>query len=304
MDNLVIKLQAQNRLTIGIIGAAVAGPVFALQILSHPILSKLYKPIVYDAAPCPDQSENPTSETLQTAGAAVAISPNGLFPLYELGLRYAVEENSCEPPKLRIWRSGYGDPGSGDIKDANAENFHLLYSGAKNAYWNKDIRTGMRTMERRHLQSLLLARLRELGGEINWGMRLTHIKELDNNKIDITFQSGQSRRVDLLVGADGGWSTVRKHVIKARFGDNPAATNRWIPEFMGATGFYGVTRKLDLNKRADADAPADTHGIWLDRGNLSSSPLPNGGVRWDLILPGDLPPIKSATIDNTGPKTG
>lgn len=67
---------------------------------------------------------------------------------------------------------------------------------------------------------------------------------------------------------------------------------------MGATGFYGVTGKLNvinkLGPNAGANVPADTHAadthdIWLDQGNLSSSPLPTGELRWDLILPTIFP---------------
>lgn len=72
-------------------------------------------------------------------------------------------------------------------------------------------------MERRHLQSLLLDKIRQLGGNVNWGMQLTAIEE-SGSKVEISFEHGQCAEVELLVGADGGWSTVRKHIIKQRLG--------------------------------------------------------------------------------------
>ena len=38
-----------------------------------------------------------------------------------------------------------------------------------------------------------------------------------------------------------------------------------------------------------------THGIWLDQGNLSTSPLPDGKIRWDLTIPEREAPRYSAT---------
>jgi 2-polyprenyl-6-methoxyphenol hydroxylase-like FAD-dependent oxidoreductase len=91
------------RHTVGIIGAALAGPTFALQILSHPILRKLYRTVLYD------QRENVQSlesaKSLETAGAAVAVSVNGLYPLHRLGLKDAINEMSTEVSGVNIWRA-------------------------------------------------------------------------------------------------------------------------------------------------------------------------------------------------------
>lgn len=95
-------LVTASRRTIGIISAAVAGPTFALQILSNPILSSLYRPILYEQAPNPLDA----SKASTTAGAAVALSANGLFPLFELGLRKEIEKRSCDIAGARFWRWG------------------------------------------------------------------------------------------------------------------------------------------------------------------------------------------------------
>lgn len=85
----------------------------------------------------------------------------------------------------------------------------------------------------------------------------------------------------MLVGADGAWSEVRRHILTMR--GEKTAMQRWIPGFMGASGFYGISKINAEN--VDPEILWDTHGVWLDQGNLTTSPLPDGKIRWDLILP-------------------
>src|SRR4051794_16524247 len=98
-----------SKIQISIIGAGIAGPVFALQILSHPTLRQHYTPIIYDKLPPPSDTSNVSSNTRgrssYAAGAAVALTSNALFPLYELGLRDALHEVSCETTSINIWRA-------------------------------------------------------------------------------------------------------------------------------------------------------------------------------------------------------
>jgi len=99
---MIHQQQAMNhppapRLKVGIIGAGIAGPVLALQILSHPILRNRFRPIIYDQSRDPKAlSLSAPDEWPRTAGAAVGVSPNGLYPLYQLGLRAAIEDASRE----------------------------------------------------------------------------------------------------------------------------------------------------------------------------------------------------------------
>jgi hypothetical protein len=46
--------------------------------------------------------------------------------------------------------------------------------------------------------------------------------------------------VDLLIDPDEAWSVVRRHIL-SMMGEK-TATERWVPHFMGASGFYGVSR--------------------------------------------------------------
>lgn len=270
--------------TIGIIGAAVAGPVLALQILSHPVLRKLYKPVIYDQDT--DAKSTPT-KVLHTAGAAVALSANGLSPLYELGLRGAIDEMSCEFTGASIWRAYHGpEVGIGQNVNAVEPGKYKYLNGSRNPSWAADLQTNMRIIERRHLQSLLLDRIYQLGGEVFWNKRVERLVKLKTGAVKVTFGDEDEIVADLLVGADGGWSEVRKHILKQR--NEQTAEERWIPEFWGASGFYGISSQIDgLSDHKDLvpHALTDTHALWLDQGNLSTSPLPNGKIRWDLILP-------------------
>lgn len=64
-------------------------------------------------------------------------------------------------------------------------------------------------------QSLLLDRVTELGGEILWDKKLETIAS-DCSATNLGFNDRTKASVDLLVGADGGWSEVRRHILRAR----------------------------------------------------------------------------------------
>src|ERR1035441_3207054 len=102
-----------QRLTIAIIGAGIAGPVFALTVLSHPLLKQLYKPVIYERLPNPAPAPSPPSSIPGTVirdgeratvsgGAAVALTSNALFPLYSLGLQSLLNTISCEIERIQI----------------------------------------------------------------------------------------------------------------------------------------------------------------------------------------------------------
>ena len=67
-------------------------------------------------------------------------------------------------------------------------------------------------------QSLRFALLKQLGGDekVQWGYQLTDLKKCDDQSIDLTFQVNgktKSAKADLVVGADGIRSSVRKLLI-------------------------------------------------------------------------------------------
>ncbi|KAJ3523249.1 hypothetical protein NM208_g12523 [Fusarium decemcellulare] len=259
--------------TVAIIGSAIAGPTLALQILSHPILRRTFTPILFDSSPSP-------SETNSRAGATVGLFANGLYPLRRLGLESSIRSQGHECGALTTWSCGY-DGGSERLNSQG------------DAMWSGDLETGVVYFERWALQKLLVERVGELGGEVNWGKKATDFSSLDNGKLSIAFEDGSNVTADLLIGADGGFSSVRKFILNQR--NNDTAETRWLPDFMDLTGIYGVS---SAEKATSSTAPfSDSHLIYLDKGFLATGPCPDGKTRWDLILPENSPP-SSSSIDS------
>lgn len=268
---------------IGIIGAGIAGPVFALQMLSHPALRSLYKVTLFDQGSDPYTLSD--TERMQTAGAAIGMSPNGIYPLYQLGLKEEIEKISTDIVGVSTWRAAYG-PDSKPfqrVKDT-VPGPHKLISRAEYASWSEDLQTNMRAMERRQLRAILLDRIKSLGGDISWGRRLHALEPLPDGSIKALFDGHHERTLDLVVGADGGWSRVRQHIILQQ---NPnataAAAARWAPPYSNASNVYGIATHAPLRPGHHDDA--DTHGILLPQGLLSTSPLPANQIRWVLMVP-------------------
>ncbi|KAF2811592.1 FAD/NAD(P)-binding domain-containing protein [Mytilinidion resinicola] len=295
------------RRKIGIVGAAISGPTLALQILTHPVLRELYTPTLWDQTPDPFPSSchptspfspsSPSAKTLQTAGAAIALSGNGLAPLYALGLRAAIDARSQEFTGVSFWRSGYGAPAFSpdEAVEAAQPAPAVRLNRMQDPTWSTELGTNMRIIERRHLQEILLKKVVELDGEVVWERKLEKVEEVgDTGGVRVLFKGGKGENVSLLVGAEGAWSEVRRAILRRR--DESTAEERWVPDFMGATGIYGISSpKIAplVVEGVEKEAAADTHGIWLDQGTLSMSPLPGGKIRWDLLIPEASPPEHS-----------
>ncbi|KWX19689.1 FAD-dependent oxidoreductase [Mycolicibacterium wolinskyi] len=71
------------------------------------------------------------------------------------------------------------------------------------------------------LRRLLLASLPD--GTVSWGRKLAGARALDGGRHELTFADGHTVATDLLVGADGAWSRVRRLVSDA------------VPSYIGTT---------------------------------------------------------------------
>ena len=218
---------ATRPLRVGIIGAAIAGPVLAIQLLSHPILRARYIPVLYDRSPDPlDPSDHDTQR--QSGGAAIALFGNGLYPLKQLRLLDAVKAASTQTSNTCFWRIRHGH--------------HRHLGTMTNSGLAEYLQTYILPMERRDLQSFILRRLRELGCETHWNYKIQRLKPLLGHRTGIGFSNSSDVDVDLVVGADGAFSKVRKHILQER--DPNTARDRWIPEFFNASTVYVSPPKL------------------------------------------------------------
>ncbi|KAE9371769.1 FAD/NAD(P)-binding domain-containing protein [Stipitochalara longipes BDJ] len=264
---------------IAIIGSGIAGPLFALHLLSHPHLSQLYHPVIYERSP----------SSPSTTGAAVALTSNALFPLYQLGLKDEVERVSCETERVLIWRSSGGGKG----KYLNA---------IKSPNWQEDLGTALRVVERGALQGVLLERVKEKGGEVGWGKRVVGLEQVEG-RVKVCFEDGVGERVGLVVGADGGWSDVRRAIIAWKVQDSGGngkgegnVEERWKPVFAGADAIYGVSKRPGgiVGEAESEQKEGDTHWVFVDGGMASTWALKEGKVFWTLSALSKTPPERKA----------
>lgn len=283
-----------KRRPIAIIGAAIAGPTFALQILSHPILRARFRPVLFDQSPPPPSLAGagakptttphpPSSNALarprhhHRSGASVGVFANGLYPLYKLGLKDALRSRGVELADLAIWYGGL---------DGSRE--RLQRQG--NPSWSEELGTGVMFYEWGGLREILLERVVALGGEVQWGREVVGVEARDGGA-SVEFADGGSEVADLVVGADGGFSRVRRFILEEK--DSKTAADVWLPHFEGTTGVYGISSAREARIEPGVN-PDDQNLIFVDRGYLATGPSPGGNIRWDLVLRESEPPAHQA----------
>jgi salicylate hydroxylase len=186
-----------GRIRIGIVGAGIGGLTLALALRQRGLAAEVYE----------------QASELREIGAAVGLTANGTRELERLGCLDAIAAFSTEPSELiwREWREG-----------RRIAAFLIAQGGAYRTRFGAPF-IGI---HRADLQRVLGAA--HGLDRLHLGHRLVSIKEW-NRVVQLHFANGNSAEVDILVGADGQRSIVRRYVV----GEERAA-------YSGTSGFRGI----------------------------------------------------------------
>jgi salicylate hydroxylase len=186
-----------GRIRIGVVGAGIGGLTLALALRQRGLAVDVYE----------------QASELREIGAAVGLTANGTRELERLGCLDAIAALSTEPSELiwRGWREG-----------RRIAAFPIAQGGAYRTRFGAPF-IGI---HRADLQRVLGAA--HGLDRLHLGHRLVSIKER-NRVVQLDFANGNSAEVDILVGADGQRSIVRRYVV----GEERAA-------YSGTSGFRGI----------------------------------------------------------------
>ena len=184
-------------LKVAVVGGGIGGLVLALAMRERGIGIEVYE----------------QADELREIGAAVALSANGTRELRRLGLGEQIESVSVVPSALviRRWDSGEVIADHPMGRDGTYEaTFGAPYYGV-------------------HRVALLQALADRLADEgVNLGRRCVGVDERDSGAA-LRFADGSSATADLVVGADGVHSVIRRHVVGEVRG-----------RFSGTVGYRGL----------------------------------------------------------------
>ena len=186
-----------GRIRIGVVGAGIGGLTLALALRQRGLPADVYE----------------QASELREIGAAVGLTANGTRELERLGCLDAIAALSTEPSELiwRGWREG-----------RRIAAFPIAQGGAYRTRFGAPF-IGI---HRADLQRVLGAA--HGPDRLHLGHRLISIKE-KNRVVQLDFANGNRTEVDILVGADGQRSIVRRYAV----GEERAAYSR-------TSGFRGI----------------------------------------------------------------
>ncbi|GIJ27692.1 FAD-dependent oxidoreductase [Micromonospora qiuiae] len=217
-----------------IIGGGIAGPVAALALKRAGIAAT-----VYEAYP----------STADGIGGTLALAPNGVAALRIVGADQLVTD--------------IGTPIHRTVLAIGANRVDL------------PVLTGvppLRVVHRNALSGVLHQRAVAEGVPIAYGKRLAAARETATG-VTAEFADGTAASADILIGADGVHSTVRRLI-------DPQAPG---PRYTGVLGFESVA------KHAVSAEPGTMTFTFGRRGYYLYWPEPGGGTRWGANLPQDRP---------------
>ncbi|KAF2480720.1 hypothetical protein BDY17DRAFT_318334 [Neohortaea acidophila] len=136
------------------------------------------------------------AKELAEIGAGFQITPNGVRVLRQLGLYDILEPKAAEPSFLQVRRYSDGKVLS-RTDDFNIE----MRKKYGEPFWD---------LHRVDVQLAMVQRARELGVEVRLAAKVV---DIDFSRPSATLADGECLHADLLVGADGLWSTSRERYL-------------------------------------------------------------------------------------------
>jgi len=128
------------------------------------------------------------------------------------------------------------------------------------------------TMKRSRLAAALVDEAERRGIDVRHGSRVIEV-ESGSDGVTVTLEDGSTLAGDLLVGADGVRSMVRRTI-------DPAAAGA---RYVGLTNFGGITEATPVA----ATLPAkEWHFVFGSRAFFGAHPTPDGDVVWFVNVPG------------------
>ncbi|KAH7075238.1 hypothetical protein FB567DRAFT_186477 [Paraphoma chrysanthemicola] len=185
---------------VAIIGAGLAGLTLAITLHRQGIFCKIY------------ELRDPT----MTTSGALMLSPNALRILDTLGIYD------------RLYPQGYNFE-TLEFKNYEQVTTDKYYLGNEKLYGYKALR-----IYRQTLLTELRAEVQQRQIPVTYGVKFSHIVSEDENGVSFEFTDGTTASADLLVGADGIHSTVRKYL-----------TPELVPKYSGQVA---ITCALPISK--------------------------------------------------------
>ena len=200
-----------EEIRVGIVGGGIGGLTLALALRQRGLAADVYE----------------QASELREIGAAVALTANGTRELDRLGCLDAIASFSAEPSEL-IWR-GWRD-------DRRIAAFPIAQGGAYRDRFGAPF-VGIHRADLQHVLGAAHGPDR-----LHLGHRLVALSQKEN-VVKLDFANGRSAEVDVLIGADGQRSIVRRYVA----GEERAA-------YSGTSGFRGIVSVRDLPSLPDPHA--------------------------------------------------
>lgn len=227
-------------MSIVVIGGGIGGLAFAAALIKRGLSCKVY--------------EGDESFESRPGGYSLTIQNAGQKALQDLGLKEALYKLHCR-----------------------CASYHTLkFDGSTISKQGKGIKkqkSGNVPIPRQTLRSWILNILPE--NTVIWGERY-HSFQLQNNKIEINFESGLKIKADLVVSADGTFSKLRKQIIP-----NPPLT------YLGFIAINGIgTSNCPVFKNAVTQ--------WLDgKHRIFTKPFETNSTMWQLTFAVDEEKLKT-----------